>query len=310
MNPQNVLITGGSGFIGRNLVHYQKLLGRKVTVLDLEPFPDTEAKHDRPDRHVVGDVTDPQSIRKAAKGHDAIVHLAAQIGVPGSIEDPEKDCITNVLGTLRVLDAARLAGIEKVIVASFAAPPGRAEPPASESTVPLPVSPYGASKLAGEAYCLAYHGSYALNTIALRFSNVYGPQAGHKESVVAKFMKDILTASQLGIDGTGSQTRDFIFVSDLCTAIDKALAADLGGEIFQIISGKETSFSELASMITGASGYDVQINYRPSRIGDVDRNFSYITKARTVLNWSQAMELARGISETWNWFEENVRTAG
>jgi UDP-glucose 4-epimerase len=302
LNPKKILITGGSGFIGRNLVHYQKLLGRQVTVFDLKPFPETSSNESRPDREIIGNISDTESITQAAAGHDAIVHLAAQTGVPGSIEDPEFDCVTNVLGTLRVLEAARHSNIGKVIVASSAAPLGRAEPPASEQSVPLPVSPYGASKLAGEAYCLAYNGSFGLNTIALRFSNVYGPRAGHKTSVVAKFMKDILVDAQINIDGTGEQTRDFIFVGDLCSAIDKALLSDVGGEIFQIGSGIEISISQLAEMIVEGSGRGTEISYQPARIGDVERNYSDISKAKSILNWTPQMELNEGINKTWEWF--------
>ena len=290
-------------------MHYQNLLGRNVTVFDLQMFPEAATPEDRPDEIVIGDITDPDSINRAVEGMDAIVHLAAQTGVPGSMEDPVTDCFTNVVGTMRVLEAARAANVQKVVIASSAAPLGRAEPPASEDKVPLPISPYGASKLAAEAYCLAYFGSWGLNTVALRFANVYGPRAGHKESVVAKFMKDILADGQIGIDGSGGQTRDFVFVGDLCAAIDSALQFDGGGEIFQVGTGTETSVAELAQLIVDTSNHDVEINYGPTRAGDVARNYSDITKARSMLNWSPEVELAYGISETWQWFERAMGAA-
>jgi UDP-glucose 4-epimerase len=306
LNPQKILITGGSGFIGSNLVHYQNLLGKDVTVFDLQPFPTAATSKDQPRNVVIGDITEAESIENAVTGMDAIVHLAAQTGVPSSIQDPVTDCLTNVVGTMRVLEAARKTGVNKVVIASSAAPLGRAKPPASENTVPLPISPYGASKLSAEAYCLAYFGSYGINAIALRFANAYGERAGHKESVVSKFMKDILTTREIAIDGTGGQTRDFIHVSDLCSAIESAMNFDGGGEIFQIGTGTETSISDLANLIVDASKFDVNVSYGPTRAGDVLRNYSDISKAKKMMNWSPQKELNLGISQVWEWFEANV----
>ena len=122
-------------------------------------------------------------------------------------------------------------------------------------------------------------------------------------------MKDILADGQIGIDGSGGQTRDFVFVGDLCAAIDSALQFDGGGEIFQVGTGTETSVAELAQLIVDTSNHDVEINYGPTRAGDVARNYSDITKARSMLNWSPEVELAYGISETWQWFERAMGAA-
>src|SRR5262249_13579777 len=156
------------------------------------------------------------------------------------------DLEINVIGTLNMLQACRaVQGATRsrpteggprtrpprLIFASSNAPLGRQSPPASEEKAPLPISPYGASKLAGEAYCLAYHGSWGVQTVVLRFANVYGPYSGRKTSVVAKFFKDIQTTGSLTIDGDGQQTRDMIFVGDLCDAIWRALESDVAGEV-------------------------------------------------------------------------------
>ena len=187
-------------------------------------------------------------------GIEGVVHLAAQTGVPGSLQDPFHDCRTNVLGTLNLLEAARLRQAEaghpiRFVFASSNAPLGKQPPPATEDKAPLPISPYGASKLAGEGYCLAYNGSWGLGTVVLRFANLYGPYSAHKNSVVAKFIKDIAAGGQITIHGDGQQTRDFIYVGDLCRAIQLALESEIGGEVFQIATGVETSIAELADAV-------------------------------------------------------------
>ena len=177
-------------------------------------------------------------MRKEVARHDAVVHLAAQTGVPKSLLNPRGDCQLNIVGTLNMLEACRAAqngaSGPRFVFASSNAPLGRQTPPATEDKAPLPVSPYGASKLAGEAYCLAYHGSWGLGTVALRFGNVYGPYSAHKTSVVAKFLDDIETSGSIVIDGDGLQTRDFIYVEDLARALLAALESPVKGEVFQI----------------------------------------------------------------------------
>ena len=168
------------------------------------------------------DIRNREGLRKIVSGSSAVVHLAAQTGVIPSLEDPAFDMEQNVGGTLNLLEACRIAGTPRFVLASSSAPLGEQEPPIDESKVPRPLSPYGASKLAGEGYCSAYAGSFGLETIALRFSNVYGPRSTYKGSVVAKFIKNILSGIPLTIYGSGGQTRDFIYVEDLCDAIDLA----------------------------------------------------------------------------------------
>jgi UDP-glucose 4-epimerase len=298
---QRVLVTGGGGFIGANVVRALLHRGSEVTVLDNWSTGRRDYLEGLDVNVVAGDILDRGLVERSVAGHDAVVHLAAQTGVPGSLEDPYKDCEVNILGTLNMLTAGRNQGISRFVFASSNAPLGRQEPPATEDVAPLPISPYGASKLAGEGYCLAFNGSWDLGTVALRFGNVYGPYCLHKDSVVSKFFKDIRARGEISIHGDGSQTRDFIFVGDLCRAILAALDSRVGGEVFQISSGEETSITELAAMVTKTAGREVTTTHAPGRRGDMERNYARVTKAQTVLGWRPEAALREGLEITWEW---------
>ncbi len=300
---QRILVTGGGGFIGANLVRLLLDEGARVTVLDDWSSGRREHLTGFEVDVVDGDVTQRSVVEEAVRGHDAVVHLAAQTGVPGSLADPRKDCAVNVLGTLNVLEASRAGGTERVVFASSNAPLGRQEPPASEDKAPLPLSPYGASKLAGEAYCLAYNGSWGLGTVALRFGNAYGPFCAHKTSVVATFFKEALAGRRLTVHGDGRQTRDFIYVGDVCRAIGMALDSDVAGEVFQIASGVETSILELAALLQRVAGEQVSISHGPSRRADIRRNYAVITKVGKTLGWSPEVDLEQGLALTWEWMK-------
>lgn len=302
-----VLVTGGAGFIGANLV--RRLLDSTdfvVTVLDdLSAtnggnVPDGDARV----TFARGDIRDVHLLDQIVPGHDAIVHLAAQAGVPASLQDPVRDFEINALGTLRMLEAARGAGVSRFLFASSSAPLGRQEPPATEDKAPLPMSPYGAAKLAGEGYCLAYSGSWGLGTVALRFANVYGELSGHKKSVVSTFFRDAATKGRLTIEG-GRQTRDLIYVGDVCEAIMSALGNDVRGEVFQIGTGVETTIIRLAELIREITGGGAEIVEGSTRRGDVGRSYSSIDKARAVLGWEPSTSLEEGLRRTWSWMREH-----
>jgi UDP-glucose 4-epimerase len=296
-----VLVTGGAGFIGTNLVRLLSSQWNAVRVFDnLSVGRRENVEHLA--EIVVGDLLDPEQVNLAVSGVDGVVHLAAQTGVPGSLLDPRGDCETNVLGTLNVLEACRRQGVERLVFASSNAPLGRQPPPATEDKAPLPISPYGASKLAGEGYCLAYHGSWGLGTVVLRFANVYGPHSAHKGSVVARFFKDILNTGQITIDGDGQQTRDFIYVGDLCQAISLGLESEVGGEVFQIATGVETSILKLAKLVQKTTQKQINKQHRPFRQGDIRKNYSDIDKAARLLGWKPQVALPDGLQQTWQWF--------
>ena len=309
---KNYLVTGGCGFIGVNLVSRLTKLGARVRVLDnlslgkrsdIEPFGvDLQ----------VGDIRDKAAIQKACKGVDVVVHLAAHTRVIESVSDPALNFEINALGTLNVLLACRDAGVKKVIFASTGgAILGEQEPPVHEDMVPRPVSAYGAGKLAGEAYCSAFYGSYGLNTVALRFSNVYGPYSYHKGSVVAQFLRNLMQGEPLIIYGDGTQTRDFVYVDDLMEAILLADRTETPGEVFQIASGIETSILSLLEAIKAAlPEVALDVEFRPSRAGEISRNYANIEKARRRLGFNPKTELHQGLVTTWRWFREHTGKDG
>jgi UDP-glucose 4-epimerase len=315
------LITGGCGFIGVNLVRQLIARGDQVSVLDNLNVgtPDDLrcvaelAEEGEGERRVnavkliVGDVRDADVVDRAVRGANVVVHLAAQTGVMPSIEDPVLGCELNVGGTLNLLMASRNHGVESFVFASSGATLGEQSLPLNEEKVPKPQSPYGASKLAGEAYCQAFHGAFGLPAVSLRFSNVYGPYSFKKGSVVAQFFRSAFAGEPLVVYGDGSQTRDFIHTSDICQAILKASSSDVGGEVFQIATEKETSIQDLAMRVKTLSeshlNQPVDIIHKPRREGEVLRNSSEITKAKTLMNFSPKVELDRGLEETFAWFQ-------
>jgi len=242
-----------------------------------------------------------------------IVHLAASTGVVSSVQNPRQDMDVNVIGTFNMLDAARQREISRFIFASSGASIGDCVPPIHELMVPSPVSPYGASKLTGESYCSAYHRTFGIETIVLRFGNVYGPWGGHKNSVVAKFIQQAMNGETLEIYGDGKQTRDFIYIDDLIRAIDLSTTAEgVGGDVFQIATNTETTVrdlvEELLPILTDAGIEGFELRHAASRLGEVKRNFSDISKASRVLGWKPRVGLDRGLAYTVKWFMENFKT--
>lgn len=313
------LITGGCGFIGRSLTRsLVRQGGHSIRVLDnlsvgsrgdlaaaasQVDIPVDVAGWAAPVTLTVGDVEDAAAVMTVAAGADVVVHLAANTGVPQSVENPVSDCQTNVMGTLNVLEACRQQGVPRMVFASSGAPLGVQNPPLHEELAPHPASPYGASKLAGEGYCSAYYQCFGVDAVVLRFGNVYGPGSGHKGSVVAKFIRQALAGEALEIYGDGSQSRDFIYIDDLVRAVQAAAQAPgVGGEIFQIATATETTVAELLRELEGAldaAGIRISgVVNGSSRVGDVARNFSDTSKARARLGWEAETLLPLGLRQT------------
>lgn len=317
------LITGGCGFIGRNLIARLGGTDARIRVLDncavcgpqdlRKVCAVTEGADGAalPEPGVVqfmqGDIRDERAAQNACRNVDIIVHLAANTGVPKSVADPALDFQCNALGTFQMLEGARREGARRFIFASSGAPAGNATPPVTETTVPRPISPYGASKLAGEGYCSAYAHCFGVDAVALRFSNVYGPWSSHKTSVVAKLIRAALRGQEWEIYGDGSQTRDFLYVEDLVSAILAAAETDgVGGEAFQISTGREHTLLELAASLRTAltaRGVSVPlVEHAAPRLGDMPRNYADPAKASAMLGWRPRTGLEDGIWATVNWF--------
>ena len=304
-----VLVTGGAGFVGATLVRRLTEAGRPVRVFD--NFSTGDPAHlAGVDADVVkGDIRDAGALDAALAGVESVVHLAAAGSVVASVTDPVANFEANVLGTFRVLDAARRAGVERVVQASTGgALIGDATPPVNEDSLPKPISPYGASKLAGEGYAHAFAKSYGLRTVALRFANVYGPWSERKTGVMTRYFRAIQAGEPLVIYGDGSSSRDYTYVSDISRAIELSMDKDVpGGTVLHVASGVETRVADLARLCCAAAGIpDHPVEYQPTRAGEVDRNFASYDRAEQVLGYAPAVGLEAGIRDTWDWFQENV----
>ena len=298
------LVTGGAGFVGANLV--PMLLERGVRVRVLDNLVTGDAGRLAPDvEFVEGDVRDPDALARAAAGADTVVHLAAAGSVAESVADPLPNFEVNARGTLYTLNAAVQAGVARFVFASTGgALIGDAPPPVDETSLPRPISPYGASKLAGEGYCHAFRGSYGLDFIALRFANVYGPHSERKKGALTAFIKRALRGEPLEIYGDGEATRDFIYVDDLCAGI---LAAhdrrDVQG-VLHLASERETTIAGLARLVLDATGSDATVTNLDRRRGEVERNFAIARRAAEALDWHAEVALEDGIARTVAWFRE------
>lgn len=328
MKDSRVFITGGCGFIGANLVKYFLDKGNcGITVYDNLSTGSKEnldraisdSKQKFSVRFIEGDILDKERIEKETKGYTAIIHLAAHTNVVDSLKNPADDFNINSVGTFNVLEAARKNNIKNFIYASSNAVVGDQEPPINEEKIPGPISPYGASKLAGEALCSAYYHSYDIKAISLRLSNCYGPYSDHKTSVVAKFIRRARQGKPLIIYGDGNQTRDFIHVQDTCRAIYLALDYEPmienrgqriqdHGLVFQIATAVETKILDLANMIRELpqnSDFNIpDLIFESAKRGEIKRNYSDGNKAKRALEFRAQIELKQGVSNYMAFYNE------
>jgi UDP-glucose 4-epimerase len=309
MASDGILVTGGAGFVGATLVRRLVASDYRVRVLDNLSTGDAAHLAGVDAELVRGDIRDPAALDEALAGKSAIIHLAAAGSVIDSVRDPGTNFEVNVVGTFRVLDSARRAGIERVVLASTGgALIGDAAPPVSERSLPKPISPYGASKLAGEGYAHAFAHAYGLRTVAIRFGNVYGPWCARKRGVLNVFFESIHSGEPLIIYGDGSASRDYVHVDDISSALQLALENDVpGGTVLHAASGVETAVSDLADLCRRAAGVpDHPIEYRPKRAGEVGRNFASYDLAKQLLGYTPTVAREVGIPRTWKWFQEEV----
>jgi UDP-glucose 4-epimerase len=301
----SALVTGGAGFIGSTLTRLLLERGYDVRVFDDLSSGSRDHLDGLDVELVTGDVRDLDALTAVAAGADAMFHLAAGAGVVDSIERPIENFDLNARGTLLALWAARESGVGRFVFSSSNAPLGDNAYPASEDKPLAPLSPYGAGKATGEAYCSAFHGAYGLDAVAVRFSNAYGPRSGRKTNVIPLFIRRIMAGEPLTIYGDGTQTRDFVYVSDLANGLIRAAEADgVGGEVFQLASGVETSLNDLVRMLGEVSGTSPEVRHEPPRAGEIQRNYSLIEKARSRLGHAPEVPLADGLARTWDWFQQ------
>jgi UDP-glucose 4-epimerase len=309
-----VLITGGAGFIGSNLAHALIAAGYQVGVIDDLSAGSSDNLHPFAWSRTL-DILDPAfPLLVAEFAPDAVVHLAAQASVSASVRDPERDWAVNAEGTRVVAQAAREVGAKRVLSASSAAvygEPVAADLPLAETAPKAPANPYGVSKLAGEGLLARELAGSGVDYASFRFSNVYGPrQDGAGEGgVVAIFCTRMREDVPPVVYGTGSQTRDFIYVGDVVAAIISALISEapLAGEgpdgaAYNISTGHESSVDELLMALRQAAGYLGGVDFEPPRPGDIDRSSLDPAKAARVLDWSANQPLDNGAAVTWRWF--------
>jgi UDP-glucose 4-epimerase len=298
------IVTGGAGFIGSTLTSLLLDRGYGVRIYDDLSTGSRDHLTGLDVELVTGDVRDLESLTRACAGMDAMFHLAAGAGVVDSIENPIENFDLNARGTLLALWAAKRAGVGRFVFSSSNAPLGDNAYPASEDKPVAPLSPYGAGKATGEAYCSAFFGAYGFEAVAVRFSNAYGPRSARKSNVIPLFIRKVMAGEPLTIYGDGSQTRDFVFVSDLANGLIRAAEApSVGGEIFQLASGVETSLNQLVALLGEISGSTPELRHEPPRAGEIQRNYSRVEKARERLGHAPEVALVDGLAQTWEWFQ-------
>lgn len=305
-----VLVTGGAGFVGSNLTHALTGEGHAVRVLD-DLSTGSRANLDGVDAELVeGSVTDPEAVGAAVDGCEVVFHQAAVPSVSRSVADPLTTHRANAGGALQVLIAARDAGVRRVVYASSSSVYGDITTGTKrEDMMPRPRSPYAVAKLAGEQYCTAFTAVYGLETVCLRYFNIYGPRqdpASAYAAVVPKFVTAALTGESPRIDGTGEQTRDFTFVADAVRA--NLLAAGAGdaavGESFNVGCGRATSVLALWELIAAHTGAAAMPVHGPGRAGDILHSQADVSKAGALLGYAPAYDLEAGVEATVRWFAD------
>jgi UDP-glucose 4-epimerase len=298
--PMRAIVTGGAGFIGSHLVDALVACGTEAHVVDDLTTGSRENVSPEAELHEL-DIREEALERLAARlGPDVVFHLAAQADVGTSVERPAFDAQVNVVGTVRVLEAARAAGARVVFASTGGAIYGECERPAREDDEPEPLSPYAASKLAAEGYLATWSRLYGDTHITCRLANVYGPRQLPKleGGVVAIFLDRLRDGGEIEIFGDGEQTRDFVFVGDVVEALLAAASAPRGG-VYNVGTGLATSVVDLYRLCTETAGVDQEPCFSPERPGDVRHSVLDASHAGRELGWRAGTTLAEGLAQTW-----------
>lgn len=308
-----VLVTGGGGFIGSNLVERLVEDGEAVRVLD--NFSTGRRENLRPvlaDVEIVeGDVQSFERVHNAVRDCELVFHQAALPSVPRSIQDPLTSNAVNVTGTLNVLLAARDAGVRRVVYASSSSVYGsNPELPKHEGMPTQPISPYAVAKLAAENYCVAFSRVYSLETVALRYFNVFGPRQdplSQYAAVIPNFITAFLERRSPVIFGDGEQSRDFSYIDNVLDANLLAATAPGAGGAYNIACGDRISLNDLLDRLREVTGEAIEAEYREPRSGDIRHSLADISRAGRELGYEPAVDVGEGLRRTFAWYEAQAR---
>jgi nucleoside-diphosphate-sugar epimerase len=310
------LVTGGAGFIGSNLAHAIVERGDQVRILDNFATGREENIADLVEKKKVelirGSITDGETVARAVRGVDYVLHQAAIPSVPRSIEDPLGGDDVNVHGAVTLLDGARKAGVKRVVFAASSSAYGEKTPgePKVETMLPAPLSPYAAAKLACEYYMQAFYHSYGLETVSLRYFNIFGPRQDPKSqyaAVIPNFVTAALQNRHATIYGDGETSRDFCFIANAVEAnLLACAAAGAAGEVFNIACGESTSLNQTIDIIAGIVGKKIPPVHEPPRTGDIKYSLADISKAKKILGYTGAIKFPEGLERTIAWYRETL----
>ncbi|MCZ6464985.1 MAG: NAD-dependent epimerase/dehydratase family protein [Proteobacteria bacterium] len=306
-SPGTALVTGGAGFIGSHIV--DRLVADRWSVRVLDDFSsgreENLARSGREIELIRGDLCDPGTLEAATRGVEVIFHEGAIPSVPRSVADPRGTNAVNLEGTLGVLEAARRNGVRRVVLAASAAAYGDVDLlPLVESGPVRPLSPYALQKYGSELYCTLYASLYGLETVALRYFNVYGPRqdpASDYAAAIPLFVSAALEDRGVTVFGDGEQSRDFVYIDDVVEANLRAAAApatSASGRVTNVASGRRTTVNELIEVLSDCVGHPIPVTHDAPRVGDIRHSWAEVSLARELLGWAPSRTLAEGLGFT------------
>ena len=309
----NILVTGSSGFIASNLIPKLKKAGHHL--IGVDSLDSKSTNHDLTSdycSHHFFNINELEKLSQLLVDVDVVFHLAAKGNVVESIDDPLSNFQANVSSTLSLLEAMRVANCKRIIFSSTGgALMGDTSPPVDEQTLPQPISPYGASKLACEGYLSAYSKSFGISSIVLRFGNVYGPYSSHKVGVINRWIRLAIEGKPLVIYGDGKSSRDYIHVDDLTDGLQLALGRIHGNsdsvfETYHLANYAEITLLDLKEILECClPGEKLDVIYKKARVGEVNKNFANISLAKSKLGFNPIVNFANGVSELYEWIQAN-----
>jgi UDP-glucose 4-epimerase len=312
MGERYWLVTGGAGFIGSHIAEHLVREGKRVRIVDNFSTGKPEHMASFKDKVEIaeGTITDLDFCRQAVQDADYVIHQAAIRSVPKSVDNPTESHDANATGTLNMLIASKEAGVKRFVYASSSSVYGDAKKfPQKEDYRPQPISPYAASKLTGEYYAILFSKTYGLETVSLRYFNVFGPRQDPESqysAVIPKFMEQAYLGQPLEVHWDGKQSRDFTHIDNVILANLLAAKTKKGiGEAFNIANGKTYSLLDVIKVIESLVGHKLELKHTPMRKGDVRKTWADISKARRLLAYKPSMNFENGLKDTWNYFLHN-----